>query len=304
MLVLDGSARTVALAFTPDGKQLIVGQSTGPLDAWALPSGNRVQLLDKDAGANPILAVHPSGLCAFIVNNQTLVRVSLTGQPVRRLVAVGTAMIISPTGDWIITRSARDPVRPKRLLGFRCDPDGNPCGDWAAHGEWEVELQPDEAIHDETPYEFVGGDRFVTKGRKSDTLLIRDTATGELRATVECPSRYTSVTAVSRDGRRFAMMGSDKLYLWDTATWGKPVRVSGVSNNWIVAMAFHPTRPILATIQQEQTMVKFLDADTGKPVAKFKWKLGELTSVAFSPDGTLAAAGSVSGKIVVWDVDE
>jgi hypothetical protein len=35
----------------------------------------------------------------------------------------------------------------------------------------------------------------------------------------------------------------------------------------------------------------------------FDWDMGRLRSVAFSPDGMLAAAGNDKGKIVVWDVD-
>jgi hypothetical protein len=35
----------------------------------------------------------------------------------------------------------------------------------------------------------------------------------------------------------------------------------------------------------------------------FNWEIGRLRSVAFSPDGMLAAAGGDRGKIVVWDVD-
>jgi WD40 repeat protein len=134
-------------------------------------------------------------------------------------------------------------------------------------------------------------------------LVVRDLTTGEVRTTVKYPSHHFRSFAISPDGRRFAVMGYDTLYLWDTAIWGAPKRVSGL-NRWISAMAFHPTRPLLLAIQNLQTLVKFLDPDTGKSVAKFQWKLDEMRCVAFSPDGMLAAAGSARGKIVVWDVDE
>jgi WD40 repeat protein len=39
-------------------------------------------------------------------------------------------------------------------------------------------------------------------------------------------------------------------------------------------------------------------------VHKWNWKLGPLRSVAYSPDGTLGAAGSEDGRVVVWDVDQ
>jgi WD40 repeat protein len=35
----------------------------------------------------------------------------------------------------------------------------------------------------------------------------------------------------------------------------------------------------------------------------YTWNIGRMRSIAFSPDGTLAAAGSDTGKIIVWDVD-
>ena len=38
-------------------------------------------------------------------------------------------------------------------------------------------------------------------------------------------------------------------------------------------------------------------------VRTLDWKLGKLVSVAFAPDGSIGAAGTEDGKIVVWDVD-
>lgn len=49
--------------------------------------------------------------------------------------------------------------------------------------------------------------------------------------------------------------------------------------------------------------VEELSADTWEPLTAHDWKAGKLVRVAVSPDGAVAAAGSDSGKVVVWDVD-
>jgi WD40 repeat protein len=197
---------------------------------------------------------------------------------------------LSPDATWAVLVSHRA-GRP-RYVGYHCGPGlhfGNPA--------WGVEaFLPSARIGG-----FLApGDRFV--GIRGRRLVVYDTPTGKMHDVFPYPARYARCCAASADGSRFAAMGYDKLYLWDTTVWGAPRRVTGL-NRWIHSMAFHPTRPLLLTSQNLLSLVKYLDADTGKPVRKFDWKLGEMGPVAFSPDGTLAAAGSRGGKIVVWDVE-
>jgi hypothetical protein len=51
-----------------------------------------------------------------------------------------------------------------------------------------------------------------------------------------------------------------------------------------------------------EATVKFFDTSSWGLHTELAWQVGELRSLAFSPDGMLAAAGARGGKIL-WDVD-
>jgi WD40 repeat protein len=67
-------------------------------------------------------------------------------------------------------------------------------------------------------------------------------------------------------------------------------------------IAFHPSGRYLAATSNDAT-VKLYDTTTWEVARAFTWDIGRMRSIAFSPDGMLAAAGSDKGKVVVWDVD-
>jgi WD40 repeat protein len=67
-------------------------------------------------------------------------------------------------------------------------------------------------------------------------------------------------------------------------------------------IAFHLSGKYLAATSNDET-VKLYDTTTWEVARTFTWQIGRMRSIAFSPDGTLAAAGSDKGKVVVWDVD-
>jgi WD40 repeat protein len=72
-------------------------------------------------------------------------------------------------------------------------------------------------------------------------------------------------------------------------------------SKYFTAVSFHPTHNWLAATSNDET-VKFYDTETWGLAKTFAFKIGRMRSIAFSPDGTLAAAGSDTGQVVIWDV--
>jgi WD40 repeat protein len=68
------------------------------------------------------------------------------------------------------------------------------------------------------------------------------------------------------------------------------------------SFAFHPSGRYLV-VGGQAGPIEFVDTATWQPVVAFDWKFRSCFGVAFSPDGTLAAAGSDKGQVVVWDAD-
>jgi WD40 repeat protein len=74
------------------------------------------------------------------------------------------------------------------------------------------------------------------------------------------------------------------------------------SARYLTDVAVHPSGRCLAVASNDET-VKLYDTATWQPTRTLTWDIGRLRSVTFSPDGTRAAVGSATGRVVVWDVD-
>jgi WD40 repeat protein len=132
---------------------------------------------------------------------------------------------------------------------------------------------------------------------------LRSVRSGEVLATRHIPGYDSPTLAVSADNSLFATLVKRHLYVWTKfEREEKPRTLTNDGKKHFTGIAFHPSGRYLAATSNDQS-VKFYDTTTWQVANTFTWDIGKMRSIAFSPDGTLAAAGSDSGKVIIWDVD-
>lgn len=301
MLVLDAGCRVKELRFTPDGRLLAgsgyADEGYAPqteqafLDVWTLPTGERLRVplpAGKSWHAANELAVHPTA---------DEVRLTFRGRSFGVRLADGQILPgESPSLDAVA-------ISPDGSRTVFAHVEGNHhvlYGREKGAAAWERKV---ETWNNHLAGFLPDGDRFVTVTEK--LVHVRSFAAhGADVATAKYPTYNIHRPLISPTGRRLGVIGYASMYVYDLAALGKPQRIGGGSSfGDFRSFAFHPPTDALAVIHGGPTLVKLYDGVTLKPLRKFKWNIGPLRSVAFSPDGTLAAAGGDDGKIVVWDVD-
>ena len=157
------------------------------------------------------------------------------------------------------------------------------------------------------PLFLAGGERFVLFEGRPETIphwyVTRDARTGQVLSEVAGSGYHFHCPVLSADRRLVAA----RLGIWIAIFQLDDFRSRSVTfrnegRKEFTGLAFHPSGRFLAATSNDAT-VKLYDTATWKVAHAFNWDIGRLRSVAFSPDGTLAAAGGDKGKIVVWDVD-
>src|SRR6185437_14798450 len=126
---------------------------------------------------------------------------------------------------------------------------------------------------------------------------------GIIEREINCHRKEIEAITVSPDGNALVGRSRQAVWVWAERNWtGKPRKLASDTRADVTAVAFHPSGQYLAATSNDET-VKLYDTATWQLARTFTWNVGRLRSVAFSPDGMLAAVGSDTGKIVVWDVD-
>jgi WD40 repeat protein len=311
-----GTAETVRLAVSPDGRVLAGLNGFGMGDLWDLPSRAHRANFPVVGGA-PHRSLH----LGFSPNGNQLV----AGNEGR--------VALWDLADWRVRKPVGLPPQPVHTLAFL--PDGHTLLT-AGTDQWARVRLP-------LPWGGPGYYDEPAQGATADVLRLWDTTTGRQTGTLPTGNEVALYSlAVSPDGRTVAAGGEGgMLWLWDRPRgeirpplfvsqqareyWEMvevKKRVKGlvpfcpILNEYVAAVAFSPDGTLLATASEDNAgdrsdhdrhevtaelwTVKLWDVVRGKEVRTLPQKQRLLGCLAFSPDGRTLVTNH-GAEVQLWD---
>jgi WD40 repeat protein len=140
-------------------------------------------------------------------------------------------------------------------------------------------------------------------GHENTTLTAGE---GSLESLAISPNGTLLAAGTGQTNESGTVMGGQAV-VWDLAS--QTVVQSLPHNNWVTSLAFAPDGHTLATGTaslnssgaEAGSLVTLWDLRTGQQVRTIEFPGDHVVSLAFSPDGTLLAAGNWSGDLVLWE---
>jgi WD40 repeat protein len=272
-----------ALAFTQDGKSLLVGGVDRAVRVWDLATEAEPRRIPEAAGIPGRLAVSPDGkrLAVVTVSVGTIPRPNPPGiVPLRR-----------PPGDSIL-------LAPSECFHFRDLETGRDPGPTAhAGGVTLSALSPDG--------------RLAATACAGPEILLWDATTGRLLRRLSGHEKEVMALAWVDGGRTLLSAGTDRtLRTWEAAT-GKEIRNVPARGNvkieWPAGphgkAAFSPDGKLLAVVDGEGGIV-ITETATGKEAHSLGVRSGAASHISFAPIGGALLIVTTESLVYSWDTRE
>jgi len=324
-----------ALAFSPDSKVLASGALDRTIRLWDVVTGKELAALSGHRGAVSVVAFRPDGRSLTTSGLDRTIRVWDADTGAERAVLApqtnqGAALCV--TGDARIAVAA-DLDGVLRLRDLETGKDLGQLGERTVHrqftavcsdgklvagGSWSAPLNVwDLNTHrlvwatEKLPYDLVtalafsadgdllaiGTQATARAGAGSDSVIVRDAATGALRQRLRGQDRVFAL-AFSQDNKAL-VSGSSDVRLWELLTarerWRLPVESR--------ALAISPNGRLLATGGTDNA-VHLWQMSSGREIGRLLGHDGGIQSLCFSADGKRIGSGSADNCALIWDVSQ
>ena len=282
---LDGQHRFVrSVAFDPQGETLASGGDDETLKLWEAPSGRLLRTLEGHTDWLRSVAFDPQGETLASGSDDDTVRLweARSGKLLRTLEGhEGWALSVAfdPQGETLATGSTDGTVK---LWEVRSGKLLRTLEGYKLHATMSVAFEP----RGET----------LASGGGDNTVKLWEVRTGKLLRTLEGHTARVSAVAFSVDGRLLASgSGDNTIRLWTCDTWDAVAVIPASPRDWNLALAFHPTLPLLAAAGPKP------GTSEGKRCSLILWKL-DYDALRGQRTGVRAALGAVhhtTAKIVL-----
>ena len=298
-----GTGRVNSMAFSPQGSILAVGGKDGIVRLWDMTSRRPVGgPLTGLTGAVTSVAFSRDGATVAAGDTDGTARLwdvathEPVGGPLTGHTAAVTTMAFSPNGKILATGSSdgTDRLWDVTTGGLASSPLTGHSG----------------AV---TSVAFSRDGTILATGSKDGTARLWDVATQRpIGGPLTGHAGPVTSVAFSADGKTLATGSSDgTVWLWDLASHQHIGSALGIPHSPVMSVAFSPDGKTLATASSKTPAQQSIYNATG-PV--WLWNVathqriggalpgdtGPVTSVAFSPDGKLLAAGTTAGEVWSW----
>ncbi len=272
----------VSLAFSPNGKLIASGQYQGTVTLWDATTGKRLRTLSGHTSTVERVAFSPDGT--------TLTSSSADGKII--LWSAGT-------GERLYTLHGHTGT----VWSVAFSPDGKTLasgGDDHALILWDAHIaRAPSTLRGDAPINSVAfspdGHTIAFGTYYNGTGFMYDAGTGRRIRLLGGDTDSAAYVAFSPDGRTLAFDDGNGSVILNART-GQTLRtLSGFA-----PFAFGPDGKTLAAVDATSPVLLF-NVATGKLVRTLNTASDNIYSVAFSPDGTLIAAGGDGNSVEVWN---
>lgn len=294
-----GAETAFSLAFSSDGALLAAGSGTtvnnaegrhvnaGAISIWKLANQHRTTLRDPSLSIVKSVAFFP-GLRYRLVSTggafgNLLWDVSSKQVCSEKLGYGDRSVVISPNGRYLASDVEND-IQLLEISGSK------------------KEAMLRSHVAPVLCLAFSPDGKFLASGASDGSLKIWDC--DQRRELTTLRGHLDQITSVgfSSDGKYLASSSWDlQVKLWDLVTYKERWTLSG-GEYGVTSLSFSPANKHLLAVVFAPTTIKLLECETGRTLVVYKGHRRAITSLAFSPQGTILASGSRDGTIKLWDV--
>lgn len=195
----------------------------------------------------------------------------------------------------------------RAVTSVACSPDGR----WIASGSldhtarlWDIPSQREVRVlkgHNAEVYAvaFSPDSRYIASAGRDRRVLLWEVATGKLARTIEGFPDWSVAIGFSPDGAHIAIGRQDgKVEIHDVTAIKSPTILASKEPFYSVgALAYSPDGKFLA---MSWTRVVVWDLHKGDVAATLRIPQGFISSILFSPDGSLIAAACFDKSVHIW----